>query len=307
MEIIRDLADFQADKNMVVSIGNFDGVHVGHEKIIRRIVELSRERGFESGIITFDPHPIKFFGADVKLLQSTEMKVRSLENLGVDKLFLLKFDMQMARINPELFVTEYLLKKMRANFVVVGHDYRFGRNRAGSYEFLQLMSSKHGFTALRVPKVDVNGVTASSTNIRKHLRDGSPDVAATLLGRNYILGGEVERGDGLATQIGFPTANLAVRNELIPAYGVYACKVYVEDEALEGALYIGERPTINNQKNIRVEAHIFDYAANLYGKYIEVEVMDMIRGDQKFNSVDELVKQIDIDCKKIRVLFDKQR
>jgi riboflavin kinase/FMN adenylyltransferase len=307
MEIIRDLTHFQAEKNMALSIGNFDGVHIGHAKIVERVVKLASDRGFDSGLITFDPHPMKFFGADIKLLQTTEMKIREFERLGVDKLFLLPFDMQIARINPELFVTELLLKKMKANFIVVGHDYRFGRNRAGSYEFLQVMSAKHGFTALRVPKVEVNGITASSTNIRKYLSEGRPEIASSLLGRNFVMGGIVERGDGLATKIGFPTANIAVENELIPAYGVYSCRVHIDDEAHDGALYIGERPTIDNAKNKRVEAHVFDYSGNLYGKYIEVEVIDSVRGDQKFESVDELVRQIDIDCKKIRVLLGEKR
>jgi len=304
MEIIRDLTHFQAEKNMAISIGNFDGVHLGHAAIVNRIVTLAKERGFESGLVTFDPHPLRFFGADIKLLQNNDMKIREFEKLGVDKLFLLDFNKEIAGINPAVFVREFLLKKMKASFIVVGYDYRFGRNRKGSYEFLQTLGEKNGFTALRVAKVVVDGVTASSTNIRKYLEDGKPHMAAKLLGRNYSLSGEVIRGDGLATKIGFPTANINVKNELIPANGIYSSIVHVGDEIYKGALYIGGRPTVDNAGNKRVEVHLFDFSSNLYGKEIEVEAVDFIRGDKKFNSVEELVANIDEDCKKIKVLFE---
>lgn len=165
------------------------------------------------------------------------------------------------------------------------------------------MGEKHGFTALRVPKVVIDGVTASSTNVRKALEDSKPEVAAALLGRPYSMTGEVVRGDGLATKIGFPTANLNVKNELIPANGIYSCIVHVDDRQFKGALYIGGRPTVDDAGNKRVEVHIFDFAENLYGRDIIVDVLDFIRGDIKFKSVDELVAQIAEDCKKNKGAF----
>jgi riboflavin kinase/FMN adenylyltransferase len=305
MEIIRDLTHFQAEKNMAVSIGNFDGVHLGHAAIVERVVTLAKERGFSSGLVTFDPHPMRFFGADVSLLQTTEMKIEQFEKLGVDKLFLLDFNKEMAGINPSVFVREFLLKKMKASFVVVGYDYRFGRNRQGSYEFLQTMAEKHGFTPLRVQKVVVDGVTASSTNIRNYLKNENPEMAAKLLGRNYSMRGEVIRGDGLGAKIGFPTANIAVQNELIPSNGIYSSIVHIDGREYLGALYVGDRPTIQNAHNKRVEVNIFDFSANLYGKVIDVDVVNFIRGDIKFSNLDELTAQIDKDCEKIRVLFEK--
>ncbi|MGD9808068.1 MAG: bifunctional riboflavin kinase/FAD synthetase [Deferribacterales bacterium] len=305
MEIIRDLTHFQAEKNMAVSIGNFDGVHLGHAAIVERVVTLAKERGFSSGLVTFDPHPMRFFGADVSLLQTTEMKIEQFEKLGVDKLFLLDFNKEMAGINPSVFVREFLLKKMKASFVVVGYDYRFGRNRQGSYEFLQTMAEKHGFTPLRVQKVVVDGVTASSTNIRNYLKNENPEMAAKLLGRNYSMRGEVIRGDGLGAKIGFPTANIAVQNELIPSNGIYSSIVHIDGREYLGALYVGDRPTIQNAHNKRVEVNIFDFSDNLYGKVIDVDVVNFIRGDIKFSNLDELTAQIDKDCEKIRVLFEK--
>jgi len=305
MEIIRDLTHFQAEKNMAVSIGNFDGVHLGHAAIVDRVVTLAKERGFSSGLVTFDPHPMRFFGADVSLLQTAEMKAEQFEKLGVDKLFLLKFNQEMAGINPSVFVREFLLKKMKASFVVVGYDYRFGRNRQGSYEFLQIMAEKHGFTPLRVQKVLVDGVTASSTNIRNYLKNGDPEMASKLLGRNYTMRGEVIRGDGLGAKIGFPTANIAVQNELIPSNGIYSSIVRIDGKEYIGALYVGDRPTIKNANNKRVEVNIFDFSDNLYGKVIDVDVVHFIRGDMKFNGLEELTAQIDKDCGKIRVLFEK--
>ncbi|PLX67500.1 MAG: riboflavin biosynthesis protein RibF [Denitrovibrio sp.] len=304
MEIIRDLTHFQAETNMAVSIGNFDGVHLGHSAIVNRIVTLAKERGFKSALVTFDPHPMKFFGSGVKLLQPLDLKIRECEKLGVDKFFLLDFNKEMAGINPSVFVREFLLKTLKASFIVVGYDYRFGRNRRGTYEFLQTMGKKHGFTALRVPKVVVDDTTASSTNIRKALEDAKPEVATKLLGRYYSLIGEVVRGDGLATKIGFPTANINVKNELIPANGIYSSIVHIGERQFKGALYIGGRPTVDDAQHKRVEVHIFDLSENLYGSDIEVDVVDFIRGDIKFNSVDELVVQIAEDCKKIKVLFE---
>lgn len=305
MEIIRDLAHFQAVTNMAVSIGNFDGVHLGHKEIVNRVVTLAKDRGLMSGLVTFDPHPMKIFGADLKLLQTTEMKVREFEKLGVDKVFLLNFNKEMAGIDPAVFVREFLIKKMMARFIVVGYDYRFGRNRRGSYEFLKTMAEKHGFTALRVPKVVVDGVTASSTNVRKFLEEGKPEAAAKILGRNYTLEGVVERGDGLATKIGFPTANINVRNELIPASGIYAGIVHINGEKYNGALYIGDRPTVADAGNKRVEVNVFDFSGNLYGSEIAVEAVSFIRTDKKFDSVDSLVEQITADCNNIRVFFEK--
>jgi len=194
---------------------------------------------------------------------------------------------------------------MKASFIVVGYDYRFGRNRRGSYEFLQTLAEKHGFTALRVQKVVVDGVTASSTNIRNYLKNGEPEMAAKLLGRNYTMRGEVVRGDGLATKIGFPTANIVPENELIPANGIYSSIVHVDGEQYKGALYIGDRPTVADAGNKRVEVNLFDFTGNLYGKVIDIDVLHFIRGDKKFNGVEELTAQIDIDCKNIRVLLEK--
>ena len=305
MEIIRDLTHFQATNKMVVSIGNFDGVHLGHAEIVKRVVELAGDRGFESGLVTFDPHPMRFFGADVKLLQTTEMKIAELEKLGVDKLFLMDFNKALAGIDPSVFVREFLLKKMMARFIVVGYDYRFGRKREGSYEFLKTMGEKHGFTSLRVSKVTVDGFTASSTNIRKCLLDGDLETASKLLGRNYTMTGEVIRGDGLATKIGFPTANIVPENELIPTSGIYSSRVHVDDKVYNGALYIGDRPTVADAGSKRVEVNIFDFSGNLYGKRITVELVDFVRKDKKFDGVEELVAQIDEDCKKIRVLLEK--
>jgi riboflavin kinase/FMN adenylyltransferase len=204
-----------------------------------------------------------------------------------------------------VFVREFLIKKMMASFIVVGYDYRFGRNRQGSYEFLQIMGEKLGFTALRVSKVVVDGVTASSTNIRKFLKEGKPETAAKLLGRNYVMRGEVVRGDGLATKIGFPTANINVQNELIPANGIYSSIVHIDGKQHIGALYIGDRPTVADAGNRRVEVNVFDFSENLYGKVIDVEVVNFIRKDSKFSNVDELIKNISEDCKNIRVLFEK--
>lgn len=307
MEIIRDISSFQSDRNMVVSLGNFDGVHAGHRELISRSVRLAREKGLRSGFVTFEPHPLKFFGADVSLLSTLDMKIREFEELGADVLFLIKFDEHLAGINPEIFVSEFLVKKMRASFIVVGYDYRFGRGRAGSFDFLVQMSSRLGYTAIQVPKVVVNGITASSTNIRRYLLEGDVRNAATLLGRCYRIGGKVVKGDGIATGIGFPTANIEPENELIPMNGIYAARVHVDNASYEGALYIGERPTVGSGLKKRVEVNLFGFSGNLYGKYIEAELVQFMRSDRKFGSVDELKAQIKTDCDNIKVFFEGQK
>lgn len=307
MEIIRDISSFQSDRNMVVSLGNFDGVHAGHAQLIRRTVSLAREKGLESALVTFEPHPLKFFGADISLISTLDMKIREFERLGADKLFLMKFDEHLAGINPEIFVSEFLVKKMRASFIVVGYDYRFGRGRAGSYEYLVHLSGRLGFTAVQVPKVVINGVTASSTNIRRALLEGDADSAAVLLGRNFTIGGTVVRGDGIATGIGFPTANIEPDNELVPKNGIYAARVHVDGGVYNGALYIGERPTVGEGLKKRVEVNLFGFSGNLYGKYIEAEVVHFMRSDRKFGSVEELKARIMTDCDNIKVFFEGQK
>ncbi|MGE4266547.1 MAG: riboflavin biosynthesis protein RibF [Deferribacterales bacterium] len=307
MEIIRNISSFQSERNMVVSLGNFDGVHEGHAQLIRRTVSLAKEKGLESALVTFEPHPLKFFGADIRLISTLDMKIREFEKLGADKLFLMKFDEHLAGINPEIFVSEFLVKKMRASFIVVGYDYRFGRGRAGSFDFLVHLSSRLGFTAIQVPKVEINGMTASSTNVRKCLAEGEIDCANTLLGRNFAIGGTVVKGDGIATGIGFPTANIEPQNELIPMNGIYAATVNVDGKRYNGALYIGERPTVGSGLKKRVEVNLFNFSGNLYGKYIEAEIVHFIRHDRKFGSVDELKAQIKTDCDNIKVFFERQK
>lgn len=307
MKIITDISAFTAEREMIVSIGNFDGVHAGHASLIRTAVAMAKERGAESGFVTFDPHPMKFFGADIKLLQTSEMKYREFERLGADYLFVIRFDNDFADMTAEDFVRNILLKKMKAVAIVVGYDYKFGRERCGTYEFLCELGRKEGFEAVQVPKVVIDGVTASSTNIRRLLAEGDPAAAALLLGRNYVIGGKVVRGDGIASGIGFPTANIKVENELVPMNGIYAAFVIIDGKRYYGALYIGERPTVQGAEGRRVEINVFDFSGNLYGKYIEAEVVELIRHDIKFNSIDELSEQIKADCIKIRVFFEKDR
>ncbi|WP_022851414.1 bifunctional riboflavin kinase/FAD synthetase [Limisalsivibrio acetivorans] len=303
MRIVRDIETYTSAEPYAVSLGNFDGLHLGHMKIIDTLKSYSAKRGLKNGVITFSPHPMKYFGMDLRLIMQEKSKARILEDAGIDILFNLSFSKKLADIDPELFVREFLVKKLRAVSVIVGHDYRFGQKRKGDYDLLKRLGEKYGFTAVRVPKVTAGEYTVSSTNIRRFLKEGNVVMAEKLLGRPFFLEGKIETGDSLGRKLGFPTANLNTDNELIPKTGVYAARMYVDGQRFDGVTNIGSRPTFNFPDNVRIETHLFDFDGDLYEKEVCLELIKYIREEERFSSPEELAEVISKDCGKARTIL----
>jgi len=303
MEIITDLSSFSSDIQYAVTIGNFDGVHTGHKRLIDKLKEVAEKDNLKTGILTFNPHPLKFFNNSIKLINTREQKQQIFEEYNIDTLFLIPFNENIAGIEPSVFVNDVLCKTLKAKYIIVGHDYHFGKKRRGNYTLLQNMGETCGFTPIRIPKVTVDNMTVSSTNIRKFVENGEVEKATSMLGRPYSVTGTVIRGDGLASKLGFPTANIHPDNELMPASGVYATRTLVNGKMHNSVTYFGNRPTFNGIDLYRVETNIFDLNEDLYGKRAEVFLLKRERGDMRFNGVEALKEQIAIDVENTKRYF----
>lgn len=303
MEVIKDLSKWKIDSSTVITIGNFDGVHLGHQTIIKKVLTLAKEFNLKSGVVTFSPHPIKFFNKNIKLIMTERKKIEIFEKMGVDYYFNLAFNESIANMDPEIFIREFLVKSLKANFIVVGYDYRFGRKRKGDYELLKMLETKYGYTAFKIPPVKIDDIIVSSTNIRSLLSKGDVELANKMLGRPFTLEGVVVKGDGYGRLLGYPTANLSVKNELIPANGIYATKTIINNKKYLSVTNIGIRPTLVNKNEVRVETHIFDFDEDIYDSFIEVEFHSYIREEKKFEDVNSLIKQIQKDCEKAKEIL----
>ncbi len=302
MDVIFGFDEILKDTNSFVTIGTFDGLHAGHKRIIEKLKEKAALTGGRSVVITFDPHPRTLFqGADpVKLLTSLDEKIELFGKTGIDVLWIIKFTREFASLTSEEFVKTHLVEKLGVKEIIIGHDHRFGKGRDGDEAKLKEIGAKYGFSVTPVEAVEVNGQTASSSKIRKALTEGELKLANAFLGRNYSLRGEVVVGEKRGRTLGFPTANVGniAPGKLIPANGVYAVKVIIEGEEYNGVINIGRRPTFNTNDEIIPEVHILDFNSDIYGKKIEVVFVERLRGEIKFSSKEELIKQINEDKNK---------
>ena len=303
MRIIRDLTDFPAGlQGGVIALGNFDGLHLGHQAVIGAALNAARETNKPAGVMTFEPHPRQFFrpGEPPFLLSPFHMKAHLIEVLGVDYLYVQTFDRKLSEHTAEDFVTEVLVKGLRASQVVVGFDYTFGHQRRGSVEFLRSMASSAGFTVIAVPELKdtADGLRYSSSNARELLAAGRCADAARLLGRYWEIAGRVEHGDQRGRTIGFPTANVAHGEYLHPAKGVYAVRAGI-DQGTEtvwhdGVANFGNRPTFD-KKDVLLEVHLFDFNGDLYGRDLRVALIDYLRPERKFDGIAALKAQLETD------------
>ncbi|WP_187263705.1 bifunctional riboflavin kinase/FAD synthetase [Pontibacter beigongshangensis] len=296
MEVIRDIADFPKLTHAVVTSGTFDGVHIGHQKILKRVQERARQAGGQSVVVTYWPHPrLVLFPEDnkLKLLSTIEERIAQLSSFGVDYLLIIPFTRDFSRITSRTFITDVLVRALNTKVLVIGYDHRFGKNREGSFEHLKARSQQYGFEVEEIPQQDVDDIAVSSTKIRKALESGDPPTATRYLGRYYSLSSVVEKGQQLGRTIGFPTANLAlpVPHKLIPANGVYAVWVHVVGERLPGMMNIGTRPTVDGSK-LTLEVHLLHFSGDLYGQTLTVEFVQQLRQEQKFEGLDALKAQL---------------
>ena len=280
-----------------VTIGNFDGVHKGHQRLIELACSRAKARGLVSVVVTFDPHPLQVLRKDntPPFITLTEQKIELISQYGPQVCLLLEFTMDMARLSPEEFVRTYLLEGLNMKEMIIGYDYHLGKGRAGNFETLTELGAKYGFTVDRLDPVTVENAIVSSTRIRDLVQAGNVWSARPLLGRFYQVKGEVVHGmDRGGKLLGFPTANLKLVDELFPKPGVYAIWVEVDGAVHMGVANIGKNPTFGNDA-LSVEAHILDFSGDIYGSDIRVHFVQRIRDEKKFNGIDELKARISTD------------
>ena len=292
MKVYRNIEEFSRLDNAIVTTGTFAGVHYGHQKIISRLEELAKQHNGESVIITFFPHPrLVLFPEDndLKLINTLDEKIELLEKSGIDHLLIIPFTKEFSRLSSLEFIQQILVDKIGTKKLVIGYDHHFGKNREGSFEHLKHYSTEYGFEVEEIPEQDINDVAVSSTKIRNAILEGDVSVANKYLGYNFSLRGLVKKGDQIGRTLGFPTANISLAEsyKIIPADGIYAVNVFIQDRKLQGMLYIGDRPTVQGKSKV-IEVNIFDFSEDVYDQLIKVEFLQYIRGDKYFNSLEEL-------------------
>ncbi len=305
MQIIRDFNQTpDAFKGAVVALGNFDGVHVGHKEIIDQCVASARSYHVAATVMTFEPHPREFFSKQHQKLRlcSFCQKIALMEGLGIDGVFIVRFDQKFASLTAENFVEDVLHKQLRVKQVVTGHNFAFGQNRMGTTQYLAQRAREFGFGYTACPPVASNDAVISSSAIRHLLSEGKVEQAIKLLGHPYIIEGVVRHGLRLGAKLGYPTANLSLNRLFKPRYGVYAVRIWVDGVVHKGVASIGVRPTIGESEPL-LEVHVFDMAQDMYGKRVQVECVSFIRDEVKFDSLEALKDEIARDCRKARALL----
>ncbi len=299
MKIYTDTANIIKDSNTVVTIGTFDGVHLGHQKILAETAAKSAYYGGRNFLITFDPHPRSVVSEEykMKLLTTTEEKLKLLERFGIENVYVINFTKEFAELSSEEFVKQIICEKIGAKHLVIGYDHKFGKDRKGNEQLLKELGESYGFDVSSVPPVEMDGEIISSTLIRRNLLAGKVQKANKMLGREYSLEGVVVKGSMRGRELGFPTANIQVDSEekLIPSNGVYIVKVKVKEKIKFGLLNIGFRPTFGEGEELFVEVHIFDFQEDIYDSKIRVEFLDYLRPEIKFKNKFELIEQIEKD------------
>lgn len=288
-----------------VTIGNFDGVHRGHQKLIRMTCDRARARGLSAVVVTFDPHPLRVLvGPETPpFITLTAQKIDLVGKLGPHAALVLPFSRAMAALTPEQFVKTYLVDGLHVKDLIIGYDYHMGKGRAGDYETLNALGKKYGFAVERIDPVSLGGAIVSSTRIRDLVQAGKVWEVRPLLSRFYQVAGTVVHGKGRGgKQLGFPTANLALDDELVPRLGVYAVWVGIDGDLHQGVANVGVNPTFGNNE-ISVEAHLLDFDRDLYGSFIRVHFVQRIRNERKFASLDELKNRIALDCDLARTIL----
>lgn len=300
MSKIRNIKAYNSGEPTIVTIGTFDGVHIGHQKIINRLISIGKETQLKSVILTFFPHPRMVLQKDsgIKLINTIEERRAILENLGLDYLLIKKFTKAFSRLSAEAFVKQILVDKLNAKKVIIGYDHRFGRNRNANIDDLKIFGTKYGFEVEEISAQDINDVSVSSTKIRKALSEGDIAKANTYLGYNFMLTGKVIKGKAFGRQINYPTANISINEDykLIPKHGAYIVSSVIDKKVIYGMMNIGYNPTVDGDEET-IEVHFFNFSKNIYRKTIQIDLLHRLRDEKKFESVEAL---------KVQLLKDKE-
>src|SRR5574338_51090 len=310
MQVFDSIKDLKKNKNTILTLGTFDGIHPGHLKIIDKMVDRSREYGFRNVVITFHPHPREVLRAnsDVKLLTTPREKIELNKKNGVENVLTINFTKEFASLTAEEFIYDFLVNGIGLGEIVLGHDHHFGKGRSGNAELLKVIGAKENFTVTTVDAFYINDEVVSSTKIRNALSNGELKKANSLLGRNYSFSGVVVGGDKRGRELGYPTANIKLlsQDKLLPAIGIYAVKVIVGSEKHIGLLSIGKRPTFYNEGEIVTEVFIYNFDREIYNEVVTLELIERLRGEEKFNSADELINQMNKDKENgLKILTNK--
>ncbi|MEN8794399.1 MAG: bifunctional riboflavin kinase/FAD synthetase [Flavobacteriales bacterium] len=300
MKIYRNIADFKPEKKVFLTVGTFDGIHFGHQKIIDSLKSLANEEDGESVMLTFSPHPrLVLFpeNNNLKLINTLDEKINRLESSGIDHLIIYPFTKDFSRISALEYVRDFLVKEIKVSTLIIGYDHQFGRNREGNFEYLKELSELYGFDVKEISAQDINDINVSSTKIRKAIELGDIPLANEYLGYTFPLIGKVIEGKKLGNTIGFPTANLLIedKTKIIPKPGAYVVYVEVYGNRYKAMLNIGKNPTIDESEQEKIEVNLFDFDGNLYQKTIKVEFIERLRDEVKFDSLDALKNQLRLD------------
>jgi riboflavin kinase/FMN adenylyltransferase len=292
---IKTHLEYKNFKDSVVTIGTFDGVHVGHQKIIKKLVKIAKKKNLQALVLTFFPHPRMVLNKDtnIKLINTIDEKYMLLDRFGIDHLVVKKFTHEFSRMTALEYVRDILVNKLHVKHIIVGYDHHFGRNRIANIEDLKEFGELYDFEVTEISAKDIDDVTISSTKIRKALSDGDIEMANRYLGYNFMIMGEVVKGKGLGKTIDFPTANVLVEEpyKLNPKDGSYVIKTYYNDQVVYGMLNIGTNPTVDGNSR-SIEMHLFDFKEDIYGEKFTIEFIRRLRDEQKFESIDALKSQL---------------
>lgn len=310
MRIFRNLVEIKGLKNPVITIGTFDGVHLGHQKIISQINDEARKIGGESVLFTFFPHPRMVLypeNHNLKLIQTQNEKLEKLEKLGLHNVIEIPFTFDFSRLTALEFVRNILVDALNVKTLIIGYDHQFGKNREGTIEFLKNVCDIYEFNLIEIPPLVVDDLNISSTKIREAIKSGDMLKAAAFLGENYSISGSVVSGKQLGRTIGFPTANIQLLEnyKLVPGKGVYAVEIAIDRFIHKGMANIGLRPTVSQNSDETIEVHVFDFNSDIYGKNVTVFFREKIREEIKFENKEELISQLKKDEKTVRDIFNR--
>lgn len=304
MELIRGIHNIKAQHNgCVLTIGNFDGVHLGHQQVLQKVSEQAKKLNLPSVVMTFEPQPMELFLKDKAPARLTRLRDKfvQLSKLDIDRLLCVNFNHHFASLDADSFIRDLLVKRLGVKFLVVGDDFCFGRGRKGNFAMLKEAGQKFGFEVVSTESFCLEELRVSSTAIRESLAENDLTGTSEMLGRNYSISGRVSHGRKLGRTIGFPTANIPLKRCVSPVSGVYVVEAYgLGEQPIGGVANIGQRPTVNGVRQ-QLEVHLFDFQGNLYGKQLEVALLYKLRDEKKFESFDALKQQIELDAEAARV------
>lgn len=309
MHVYRNIEDVEYDKRTAITVGTFDGVHLGHRKILRKLKDVADTKGLRNLVVTFEPHPqvvLKSKSPDIRILTTIDEKLSILSSLNIDSVLVIEFTKEFAQTAADEFYEEMLLDKVGMSELILGYDHMFGRNREGNFEMMEVLSGKYEFSVDRVDEFKENGNHVSSSVIRRLLDSGNVNLAGRYLGRHYSLSGKVVEGRKLGREFGMPTANIEADSEfkLIPAKGVYAVVVSCDEIEYGGVMNIGTNPTVTDDVSLKLEVNILDFDEDIYGKTIHVSFVEYLRAEEKFSSLEVLKHQMQIDKNNSRAILE---